>query len=892
MEALAWFGMTSLLGDWLAEADAGRPTAWVSLDERDADPLSFWSYVLLAVDRAIPGTATAGLALLRAGQSSIEDVLTALVNELGVAPNDLNVVLDDYHLVDTPGIQAGLGFLLDHLPPQVHLLISTRADPALPLARLRARGQLVEIRGADLRFNSNEAASYLNQVNSLALGPAEVAALEARTEGWPAALQLAALSLQGRSDHAKFITGFAGDDRFVVDYLADEVLDRLPAEVRRFFLDTSVLDRMTGSLCDAVTGRADGKSMLESLERQNLFVIALDDQRRWYRYHHLFADVLRTRLPDEGTGDASVLHRRASDWYDRAGDPEAAVRHALAGGHVELAADRVEAAIPDLQRGRREAVMRRWAEKLPADIVKNRPVLAVGLIGALMSSNEFHGVEQRLRHAEQLLNAPVQDLRIVDHKEFARLPVAVETYRAALALVAGDLPGTIHHAELARGRADTSDHLSIAAASALVGLASWTTGDLEAAHGAYRLAIDNLERAGHVADVLGCALTLADIEMAQGRLGDAQATLEYALALATTAATTAEPLLRGVADMYVGLGRVSLEQGDDAAAADYLRRADEAGDSAGLPQNPYRWRVMTAHLREAEGDTAAAVELLEEAERVYVGDFSPNVRPVAASRARVLAAAGDLAGAKAWARRWAVSAADDLTYLREYDHLTLARVLLAEHSATGSAAALAEATGLLGRLAAAAQDGGRVATLIEALVLQALADRAAGKTEPALKTLAHAMTLAEPEMHIRAFTHEGEPMDALLAGLARRHRDNAFARRLLQASAASRARTGLASATTTEQPEGVGAAGSGGGTVAGQYDPPVLVDALSGRELDVLRLLASELGGPDIARELHVSLSTVRTHTQRIYAKLGVNNRRAAVRRAHQLNVFARGTHR
>jgi LuxR family maltose regulon positive regulatory protein len=420
-------------------------------------------------------------------------------------------------------------------------------------------------------------------------------------------------------------------------------------------------------------------------------------------------------------------------------------------------------------------------------------------------------------------------------------------------------------------------------------LASWTSGDLDAAHEAYRVAAQNLERAGHVADVLGCSIGLADIELTQGRLGDARVTLEHGLALATS---PAGPLLRGVADMYVGLSRVSFEQGDDAAAADYLRRADEAGDSAALPQNAYRWRVLMAQLREAEGDTAAAIELLQEAERVYVADFSPNVRPVAATRARVLAAAGDLTGAGAWAGRRGVAAADELTYLREYDHLTLARVLLAEHAATGSSAALTEGTGLLGRLAAAAEEGGRVSTVIEALSLQALADRAAWKTEPALETLARAIRLAELERHVRPFTNEGAPMEELVTELARRDRDNAFARRLLQAFRTSRAKTGHPSDPRTGPPEGPAATDVVSGTAGDQHCLPILVDALSDRELDVLRLLASELGGPDIARELHVSLSTVRTHTQRIYTKLGVNNRRAAVRRAHQLNLFGRATRR
>ncbi len=540
VSAPAGFGKTTLLSAWLA-AGADRATAWVSLDERDRDPTAFWSYVLRAVERAAAGTALAALAQLQSGQVPVDAVLTTALNELSVLPTDLTLVLDDYHLAEGPDLQPGMAFLLDHLPPQVHVVISSRADPALPLARLRARGQLVEIRAADLRFTVDETEAYLNDVNTLDLGPDDVATLEGRTEGWAAALQLAALSLQGRDDPTQFIAGFAGDDRFVVDYLADEVLDRQPPDVRRFLLDTSVLDRLTGPLCDAVTGRDDGKAVLESLERSNLFLVPLDDHRRWYRYHHLFGDVLHAHLLDERPDDASGLHRRASDWYDGAGEPERAIRHALAAGDADLAAERVELAIPALRRARREAVISRWGDELPADVVKRRPVLAIGLIGALTASNRFEGLEQRLDDLERHLATPDSEHVVVDQQEWARLPALLATFRAALALVGGDPADTVRHAERALDLADDDDLLTSASASALLGLASWTTGDIAAAHRAYRAAADGLERTGHVADVLGCTITIADLELTQGRLGDAQRTCEHALDLA---ARDAQP--RGV----------------------------------------------------------------------------------------------------------------------------------------------------------------------------------------------------------------------------------------------------------------------------------------------------------------------------------------------------------
>lgn len=878
VSAPAGFGKTTLLGTWLAAGRHDRPTAWVSLDGRDRDASLFWTYVLLAVDRAAPGTATAALAQLQSGPAPIETVLTTLLNELSVQPHDLNLVVDDYHLAEGPELQAGMAFLVDHLPPQVHLVISSRADPALPLARLRARGQLVEIRAADLRFTGEEAAAYLNDLNTLGLEPNEVAVLENRTEGWAAALQLAVLSLQGRDERAQFIAGFAGDDRFVVDYLADEVLDRLPLGVRQFLLDTSVLTQLSAPLCDAVTGSTGATSMLQSLERQNLFLIPLDAHRSWYRYHHLFADVLHARLLDERPENLPDLHRRASKWYDHAGEPEAAVRHALSAGDVDLAAAQVEIAIRPLLRQRREGVICRWVDELPADIVRHRPVLAVGFVAALAESNRFDGLAERLNDAEQLLSAPADDQIVVERAELKRLPAAVATYRGALALVGGDQAGTMEHAGLALARADDDDHLTIGSASALVGLASWPTGDLDAAHRAYRLAVENLYAAGHVADVLGCSITLADIELTQGKLGDAQRTYQHALELA--AHDVSQP--RGAADMYVGLSRVAVERGDLARAADYLREADKLGESGGLPQNPYRWRVAMALLRQAEGHAATAVDLLEDAEQVYVGDFSPNVRPLAAARARVLAASGEVADGLAWARRRGVSATDEVTYLREYEHVTLARVLLADHAASGEVASLSDAAALIDRLLPAAETGGRIGVVIEMLVLQALARAAARDPERALESLERALRLGEPEGWVRVFTNEATLMTDLLQRLARRHRRWSFLSQLLEAMTSPHETAGD-SASSPPDAIAVHTGTSGAGGPGRQY----LIDPLSSRELDVLRYLGSDLDGPVIARSLGVSLSTVRTHTQHIYAKLGVTNRRAAVRRAHQLNLFS-----
>jgi LuxR family maltose regulon positive regulatory protein len=858
----AGFGKTTLLAAWAeAAAPAGRPVAWVSLEESEQQPASFWTYVVTALGNAVPGVGAGVLPLLLSPQPPMESVLATLVNELGALPDGVDLVLDDSHLADGPAIAGDVAFLLEHLPPNAHLVISTRADPALPVARLRARGELVEVRAADLRFTLPEVTAYLNDVVGHDLGAPEIATLEGRTEGWIAALQLAALSLQGRADASGFIAGFAGDDRYVVDYLVEEVLARQPDSVRTFLLETSVLDRLTGPLCDAVTGGSDGRSVLESLERANLFVVPLDDSRQWYRYHHLFADVLRAHLLEERPQAVADLHRRAADWYGAAGEPVPAVRHALAAGDLERAADLIERSVIGLLRQRQEATVRSWVDDIPDDVVRRRPVLAIGFIGTLMSSGELASVPDRLAELEQVLADPPADLVVLDELELARLPGAMETYRAALALVAGDPAATVRHADQAVARAAPGDDLTVAAASALAGLASWSGGDLEAAHRGYSVAVAGLERAGNIADVLGCSITLGDLRITQGRLGDAQRTYEDALRLA--AAHEVDGPLRGTADMVVGLSQIAFERGDLAATAAHLRRVDQLGEHLGLPQHPYRWRVARARLRAAEGDLAGAADLLAEAERVYVGDFSPNVRPLAAQRARVLLAQGRLAEALDWAREQHLAPDDEPAYVREYEHVTLARILLQQHAVDGSAASLRAAYDLLERLRLAAEQGGRGGTLIELLALQALAHHAEhGRHDVpgALAPLEQALRLAEPEGHVRVFVGEGAPMAALLEAVVRREPSWRYPRRLLDAF---------------HQP------------APGPVDQG-LVDPRSARELDVLRLLATDLDGPAIARELVVSLNTVRTHTKSIYAKLGVNSRRAAVARAGELRLLSR----
>ena len=868
VSAPAGFGKTTLLVDWMAAVTAtpGSPTvtAWVSLDAGDDDPVTFWTYVVAALRTVAPDVGADAWALLRdVPQPPVDEVLTTLLNDLGAAPTEVVLVLDDYHLIESQEVQAGVAFLLDHLPAQLHLVISSRADPPLPLPRLRARGDLVEVRAADLRFTEAEAAAYLNDAMGLGLAPDLVAALDGRTEGWVAALQLAALSMTGRTDVASFISGFAGDDRYVVDYLVEEVLQRQPADIQAFLLQTSVLERMNGSLCDAVTGQGDGRAVLQTLDRDNLFLVPLDDRRQWYRYHHLFADVLRARLLDEQPGRVDQLHRLASDWFESHGHRPEAVRHAMAARDFSRAADLVELEIPGLRRDRREATMRAWIEALPAPVLDARPVLCHALAGARMSMGTLDGVEQLLDQVDQHLAAaargdePGAGVVVANVEEYRRLPADLAVHRSGFALVRGDLDSTTRFARRALELVPDGDDFVLGAASALQGLAAWARGDLAVALSSYLRCLGAFERIGHISDVLGCSITVGDLQVAHGQLRAADATYDRALDLAA-----GRPgVLRGTVDMHVGRAALLLERDDLAGARRELTLGRSLGEHAGLPQNAYRSRLVQALLCEAEGDLDRAVELLLEADRLYAGDFSPNVRPVAAVLARTWARHGRWPQARAWVDERHLGPDDDLTYLREFEHLTLARVLLAGHVHEPAAGHLAPAIDLLARLARAAEAGHRTGSVIEIRVVQALAHRARGDTASALAALEDALRRAEPEGYVRTFLDEGAPLVTLLGLLSDRRPVAPYARRL------------VAAASSTHRP-------------APQTGTSSPLEPLSSRERDVLRLLATDLTGPEIARHLVVSLNTVRTHTKNLYLKLGVNSRRSAVSRARELDLL------
>ena len=493
ISAPAGFGKTTLLSEWIAGCK--WPVAWLSLDESDNDPSQFLTYLVAALQTIDNDMGAGMLSILQSPQPRPAELfLTSLINAVAQAPQEFILALDDYHRIEARPIHNALTFLLDHLPPQMHLAIVSRSDPPLPLARLRGQRTLTELRAADLRFTPDEAATFLNQVMRLDLSAADVAALETRTEGWIVGLQMAALSMQGRADTASFIRAFTGSHRFIIDYLVEEVLQRQVERVRDFLLQTSILDRLSGPLCDAVSGQGDGRAMLEALERGNLFVVPLDEERHWYRYHHLFADMLQARLTREQPDQAPLRHRRASEWYEQNGLPSDAIRHALAAEDFERAADLVELAWPAMRRSRQEATVLGWVKALPDKLIRARPVLSVVSAWALLDGGELEAAEARLRDTERWLGtaadmrerpeAPsagmgVAEMVVVDQEQFRSLPASIANARAYRAQALGDVAGTVTYARRALDLLPEGDYYERGTTAALLGLAYWASGNLE-----------------------------------------------------------------------------------------------------------------------------------------------------------------------------------------------------------------------------------------------------------------------------------------------------------------------------------------------------------------------------------------------------------------------------
>jgi LuxR family transcriptional regulator, maltose regulon positive regulatory protein len=857
ISAPAGFGKTTLLSEWIACSE--RPAAWLSLDEGDNDPVRFISYLIAALQTIKAGIGDSLMAALQSPQlPQVDTMLTALLNEISVLPEHFLLVLDDYHLIDAQPVDQSLVFLVEHQPPRMHLVIATREDPQLPLARLRARGELTELRAADLRFTPVEAAEFLTQVMGLSLPPEDIAALETRTEGWIAGLQLAALSMQGLSDAASFIQSFTGSHRFVLDYLIEEVLGRQPENIQSFLSRTSILDCLCGPLCDALLNSpsASGQETLEYLERANLFIVPLDQQRRWYRYHHLFAELLRQRLGQPH--ELSIHHLRASVWFETNDDLAKAFHHALAAGDFERAVRLAEAAWQGMERNFQTNAWIGWVKKLPDAIVCSRPRLCVQLGWAYSDAGELETSETYLQNAERALAG------VMDQDESKSLEGNIALIRSSNAQNQGDLAETVKYAELSIQLAPENDIFLQAQAAITLGFIHWATGNVEDSLQAMHTWMEDMQNLGNQLFVVASAFAVADMQVILGHQVEAEKTLREAIQQAAALGQEAELV---TAHHHLGLSLLAHERGDDKAAAEHMQIAAELGKNSTLVDWPYRWNMAQARLKESAREWDAALELFDKARRAYVKNPVPMLQPVEAHKTRVYLKQGRLDKAQAWAQEQDISTEGEVRYLDEYDHLTVARVRLAEGSFAGVNA-------LLQRLLALGETQKRTGSVIEILLTQALVHQAQGYRSQALAALEHALTLAEPECYLRIFVDEGEPMRLLILvfrsmiekqGDPGNHRLFAYANKLLAAFPQPMKATSQSKIADHKSE---------------------MVDPLTDRELEILRLIAEGYSNAEIGQRLYLALSTVKGHNLRIFNKLQVQNRTEAVARARELGLL------
>ena len=866
VSASAGFGKTTLVSEWITQS--GLPIAWLSLDEGDNDPIRFIAYLIaalqtLALSQAKGIKAGIGEGLLAALQSrpppSTEAILTALLNEITTL-NEFLFVVDDYHVIDSGPVDGAIAFLIDHQPPHMHMVIVTREDPSLHLARLRARNQLTELRAADLRFTPAEAAEFLNQIMGLNLSVEDITSLESRTEGWIAGLQLAALSMQGHQDTAGFIKSFTGSHRFILDYLVEEVLERQSGEIQHFLLHTSILERLCGSLCESVleipTG--SGQSTLEELERANLFIIPLDNERYWYRYHHLFGELLRQRLGQPN--ELPEYHLRASAWYEANADLTQAFHHAFAASDFERAACLAEMAWQGVDRSFQTAAWLGWVKKLPEDEVRIRPVLSTQMGLAFMDAGEPEASESRLRDAERCLNGPSGEMVVVDKGQLKPLPAMIAMARAYNAQVQGNLTDTVKYAELALHLIPEDDIYRRAQAVITLEITHWARGDLESSLYAIQAWMTDMQKMGNPVIVIASAFAKADLLVVLGRLHEAIRAYEQAIQLAAEHGVEAQQI---IAHHHLGLALIYHELGDSESIASHLETAANLGKHTTLVDWLYRWKLAQAWLKESAGEWDAALELLDDAKRGYVKTLIPITRPVEALKARIHLKQGRMDKAASWARERGLSVTDETNYLSEYEYLTLARVRLAE----GSSAGVHE---LLERLLALAESQKRTGSVIEILLTQALVYQAQANQPQAFATLEHVLILTEPEGYIRTFVDEGESMRLLLSDFrltiaTRDHPLLGYVDRILDCF-----------------PQSVEV--SSQSKIANRKSQ--IVDPLTDRELEILRLVAQGLSNTEISQRLYLAVSTIKGHNLRIFNKLQVQNRTEAVAQARELGLL------
>ncbi len=878
ISAPAGFGKTTLASEWVGslrlrdgrEDQVADRIAWLSLDEKDNDPNRFLAYFVAALSQAESGEVTIGrgaLAMLHSPQPpSAESVLTSLINDVSAVSEGIIFILDDYHLIDAPLVDDALTFMLKHSPPQMHLVIVTRADPDLPLARLRARGQLTELRGADLRFVYSEAAEFLNQKMGLDLSEEDVKALETRTEGWIAGLQLVAISMQGRKDVSSLIQAFTGSHRYVLDYVIDEVLEQQPDDVQMFLLQTAVLDRLTGSLCDALTGHDNGQATLEMLDQANLFIVSLDEKRQWYRYHHLFADLLRQRLRNVRREQAPTLHRRASAWYEKNGFADEAIEHALQAGDFEWALRLIEGQADAVWQRGEHAKLRRWLHELPGELVRSRPLLCIFQAWDLFASGHQEAAELRLKTAEQALNSnanpakrssPVGQSQVANDERM-KIRGRAATIRAFLASFRGDIQAIHEYSHQALEYLPAEDLTWRSTAGVALGDAYSFVGELATATQVRLEALQAGKAAGNTYMILIASMKLAVSLRQQGQLERVIEICKQQLQLANQSGLSQT----GVAGWIMAIwGEALAELNDLDGAIQHAKTAEELtrhGRDLGMIGWTY---VCLTRIFYSTGNMAGAQEIVRKME--IIGQDS-HVPPwitglMSAWQVRIWLAQGKLDSASQWLTAFRLDGAEDFNYLHEMETIALARILIARGQ-------LDEAAPLLQKLLEATELGGRTSRMIEILLLQALAFQASGHASQALVKLERALSLAEPGGFVRIFVDQGPAMahllnEALDLGIAQE-----YVQRLLAAYPAAAPEATSSTKSDVDQSE--------------------LVEVLSDRELEVLGLIAEGLTNREIASRLYLSQHTVKVHTRNIYGKLGVHNRTHAVSRARASGIL------
>jgi len=866
VSAPAGFGKTTLISEWVAGC---RPlVAWLSLDDGDNEPAGLLAYLVAALQTIFPNIGKGALVALGSPQSPpVESILTTLLNELATDTADFVLVLDDYHVIDSKPVDNALTFLLDHLPPPMHLVIATREDPQLPLARLRAGRQLTELRITDLRFSPNETAEFLNQVMGLGLSPEDIGALEGRTEGWIAGLQLAAISLLGHQDPARFIKSFTGSHHFVMDYLVEEVLGRQSPSVQSFLLRTSILDRLCGPLCDAVLRNhsPSGQETLEYLEHANLFIVPLDAERRWYRYHHLFADLLRQRLQQSSSaanavefGGITELHIRASEWYESNGLELDAFHHATSARDYERAERLVEGKGMPLHFRGAVAPVLNWLESLPHPVLDRWPRLWTAFASTLLVTGQTTRVEPALKSAETALQTTEPDEKIRD------LVGRIAAIRATVAASRNQVETVIAQSHLALEYLHPNNLAFRTSTAWKLGYCYRLQGDLAAASQAYSEVISIGKASGNFVFTLGAIIGLGGVHEAEARLDLAEQQYSIALKFAGY-----HPL-RMTSEAYLGLARVLYEWNDLDGAAEHANQSIELARHIENTDRVVAGEIVLARVKLARQDLAGASAILEKAGAVARRhDFTYQMRDAAAAQVLALLQEGNLAAAADLARRHELP-------------LSQARVHLAGGDTT---AALA----LLDPLRREAEARGWEDDRLRAMVLQALALHASGEIEKAAHLLGDVLARALPGGFIRLFVDEGNPMVRLLTETAPKGIMPGYVARLLavfDAEPYTRPADALKSASKQHNSAAGDPKGADKSSEAAFPSLQPLIEPLSQRELEVLRLIADGLSNREISERLFVALVTVKGHNQRIFGKLQVQRRTEAVARARELGLL------